>query len=293
MRIVSLVPTATQILFRLGLGAQVVGVTHACDDPPEARTRPVVIQPGLDAGTLSAGAIDAAVSAAAAAGRSLYQPDLMLLRELRPDVLVTQSTCDVCAVSTSEVAAILAALADAPPRVITLHPHSVGDMLADVERIGAACGAAERGQAEAAALRERLAAVRTAVAGAPPERVACLEWLDPPFSAGHWVPEQVALAGGTEVLGAPGARSRRLTWAEVHAARAAVHVLLPCGYTLERTAAEGAGLGLPGPLYATYANRYFSGAGPHLVDGVAVLAAALHPERAGHLAPPGALLRLR
>lgn len=291
-RILSLVPTATQMLFRLGLGDQVVGVTHACDDPPEARAKPVVIQPVLRSAEMSAAAIDAAVAAAAGSGQSLYRPDLDLIRSLGPDLVITQSMCDVCAVSGTEAAQILRVL-DAPAQVLTLHPHSIGEMLDDLLRIGAACGVPERAAAEAARLRARLAEIQAAVRGAPRVPVVFLEWLDPPFSAGHWVPEQVALAGGVEVLARPGDRSRRLTWTEVRAAGAAVHVLAPCGYTLERTVAEGAALDLPGPLYATDANRYFSGAGPHLVDGVAVLAAALHPDRAGHLAPPGALHRLR
>lgn len=293
MRIVSLVPAATQILFHLGLDDWVVGVTHACQDPPQARTRPQVIRPALDTATLPPAAVDAAVRQALAQGRSLYQVDLDLIRELAPDLIIAQGLCPVCAVGDDQVQALLQALAPRSPRVLTLHPHRLGDVLADIKRIGAACGVPDRAAAAVADLRARLAAIQEAVAGAPPVPVACLEWLDPPFTAGHWVPDQVALAGGVEVLAAPGQPSRRTTWDQVRAAGARAYVLVPCGYDLERAAAEGAGLDLPGPLWATDANRCFSTAGPHLVDGVAALAAALHPDRAGHLAPPGSLRRLR
>ena len=286
MRIVSLVPGATEIACALGLQDQLVGVTHECDWPPGVRGKPVVVRSSLPAG-LDSGGIDAAVRARAAAGRSLYTIDVAVLRDLAPDVILTQQLCEVCAAARPELEAALASL-HAKPAVLTLSPATLADVLDDIVRVGEATGTAVRARALRGALGARVRAVERAVAGEPRPRVAVLEWLDPPMQGGHWVPDMVARAGGEDVLGQPGKHARRLGWAEVAASGAEVLVLAPCGFDVARAAREGAGLldrpelgTLPavrgGNVVAMDANAHFSRPGPRLVDGLEALAAALHP----------------
>ncbi len=281
MRIVSLLPSATEMLFGLGAGDDVVGVTFECDQPAEARTRTIVSTSALPEG-LAPAEIDAAVSARMAAGEDLYHLDAGALAGLDADLVVTQDLCAVCAVDVSVVDDALAYLG-CRADVLTLDPQDLGDVLDSVVTLGTACGRLAEAERLVASLRERLAAVRRAVAGCDPVPTMVLEWTDPPFTPGHWVPEMVETAGGLPVIGSRGARSVRTTWDAVCAAAPAVVVAAPCGYGLEDSArlateAQAAGV-LPGvPLWAVDANASFARPGPRLVDGVEALAALLHPD---------------
>lgn len=281
VRIVSLLPSATEMLFALGAGADVVGVTFECDEPPEARTRTVVSTSALPEGLLP-GEVDAAVSARLAAGEDLYHLDAGALAGLDADLVVTQDLCAVCAVDVSVVDDALAYLG-CRAEVLTLDPQDLGQVLDSVLTLGAACGRSGAAQRLVSALRERLAAVRRSVAGREPVPTMVLEWTDPPYTPGHWVPEMVETAGGRSVLGTRGARSRRTTWQEVAAARPDVVVAAPCGFGLEESArlaaaARAAGVLPAVPLWAVDANASFARPGPRLVDGVEALAAVLHPD---------------
>ena len=281
MRIVSLLPSATETLFALGAGGDVVGVTFECDAPPEARSRTVVSTSALPEG-LAPAEIDAVVSQRMAAGEDLYHLDAGALSGLDADLVVTQDLCAVCAVDVSVVDDALAHLG-CEADVLTLDPQDLGAVLDSVVTLGAACGRSAAAELLVASLRERLSAVRRAVAGREPVPTMVLEWTDPPFTPGHWVPEMVEAAGGLPVLGAPGARSERTTWADVAAAEPAVVVAAPCGFGLDesaRLAAEALASGvLPDvPLWAVDANASFARPGPRLVDGVEALAAILHPD---------------
>jgi iron complex transport system substrate-binding protein len=282
MRIASLVPSATEMLFELGLGDSVVAVTHECDWPPEAASLPQLTRSVIPEG-LSAAEIDRTVRETVARGAPLYELDRERLEQLDPELIVTQAVCEVCAVAYDDVVAVAATLRS-QPGVISLDPLTLADVVADFGRLGEATGAgpaAERLRASAAA---RLEAVRSAIAGAPRPRVLTLEWLEPPFVAGHWVPEMIAIAGGNDALGQPGARSRTVTWEELERADAAVVVAMPCGYDAERSAIEARAYerelsGLrPTLVVAVDAAAYFSRPGPRLVTGVELLAHALHPE---------------
>lgn len=286
MRIVSLVPHATELLFALGLGDQVVGVTHECDFPPEALDLPQLTRDVLPAG-LGAAEIDAAVRERTGAGEAIYELDEELLAELEPDLVVTQALCPVCAV---DVAAVREAAERMPsqPRVVALDPHTFGETLADVRTI------AQATRAEAAALelivrlRSRVDAVREAVRGTTPVPVAALEWLDPVFVAGHWTPQLVELAGGIDVLGFPGEASLQASWEMVAAAGPEIVVVMPCGLDASRALTEADAHA--GELRALGARRIvaldaaatFSRPGPRLVDGLETLAHVLHPDRVAH-----------
>ena len=210
MRIASLVPSATEMLFALGLGGDVVAVTHECDYPAEAARLPHLTATVLPDG-LSAGEIDAAVKEVVGRGEALYSLDERQLAELAPDLIVTQAVCEVCAVSFDDVVAVAARL-PSQPRVVQQDPSTLDEVLEDVARLGAAAGIEERARDLRAELEARLAAVRSAVAGAPRPRVLALEWLDPPFLGGHWIPEMIELAGGVDVAGAAGAKSPEVSW---------------------------------------------------------------------------------
>jgi iron complex transport system substrate-binding protein len=281
VRIASLVPSATEALFALGLGDDVVAVTHECDFPPAAASLPRLTRSVLPAG-LTAAEIDARVRELIAAGEALYELDEPLLAELDPDLIVTQAVCEVCAVAYEDVRAVAERL-PSRPRVLSLDPSRLGEVLVDLEPLAAAAGAPPAGPALRAELERRLALVRDAVAGRARPRVAALEWLDPPYVAGHWVPEMVAAAGGVEVLGAVGARSRPAGWEEIAAARPDIVVVMPCGLDAGAAAAEAArhrdALAALGAerAFAVDAAASFSRPGPRLVDGVELLAHLLHP----------------
>jgi iron complex transport system substrate-binding protein len=281
VRIVSLLPSTTEILFDLGAGDDVVGVTFECDTPPEARTRRIVSSTTLPEG-LSPTEIDAAVSAALARGEDLYRLDAGALADLDADLVVTQDLCAVCAVDVSAVDDALAHLG-CRAEVLSVDPHTLDDVLASVETIGRAVGREPRAQALVASLRERLDAVAARVAGRPRPRVVVLEWTDPPYAPGHWVPEMVTAAGGEPVLGTAGEKSVRTTWDAVHAARPDVVVCAPCGYDRAGAQAQADALTASGllpdnvPVHAVDANAAWARPGPRLVDGIEELAALLHP----------------
>ena len=283
MRIASLVPSATEMLFALGLGEQVVAVTHECDYPPEAADRRHLTRTLVPEG-LSAGEIDAAVRRLTGEGRHLYELDEPILAELEVDLIVTQAVCEVCAVSYDDVVAVAARL-PSRPRVISLDPSNLAEVLSDVTRLGEETGAG----VEATELRDdlelRLDAVREAVAGAPRPRVLALEWLDPPFVGGHWIPEMIEIAGGEDVLGVAGTKSRTAEWSELVAADPEVVVAMPCGWNAEQAveevesrAAEVCALGAD-RIWAVDAAASFSRPGPRLVEGTELLAHLLHPGR--------------
>jgi len=283
MRIVSLVPHATELLFALGLGEEVVGVTHECDYPDEARDRPQVTRDVLAPG-LSPGAIDAAVRARTAAGESIYELDDEIVRELEPDLIVTQALCHVCAVSVDEVRALALTL-PGPPRVIALDPTTYGETVGDVRTIAQATDAKDAALDLIARTARRADVVRLAVRGAPRPRVAALEWLDPVFVAGHWTPQLIEMAGGEDVLGFAGESSREATWEEVAAAQPEVVIVMPCGYDAARALVEAddfaerlRALGAD-QVVAVNASAYFSRPGPRLIDGLELLAHILHPDR--------------
>ena len=289
MRICSLLPSATEILFALGLDDEIVGVSHECDYPAEALTKPRVIRTTLDQERMASDEIDAAVREALMHHRSLYEVDAEALRCARPELIVTQELCDVCAIDAAAVTAVLRAL-PFRPTVLSLHPHTLEEAIEDLGRIGEATG--RRGEAERllASLRDRLERVRSLVADAPRPRVFCVEWLAPPMASGHWVPEQVAWAGGLELLGRAGAPSRYVSSEEILDAHPEVLVLMPCGFPIERTRRELSLLTaqpwwdtLPAvrarQVHLVDGPAYFNRSGPRLVDGIELLASLLHPER--------------
>ena len=285
MKICSLLPSATEILFALGLGDQVAAVSHECDFPPEAASKPVVIKSRISQ-SQSAASIDRQVSEFLARGESLYSVDFEVLAAIEPDLIVTQDLCHVCAATPDDLATALAYL-DRQPRIVTLNPHSLADVCADIRTVGEATGRSEKAHAVIADFELQVAKIEAAVAVVNRPRVLCLEWLDPPYVAGHWVPEMVERAGGLDVLGRAGDPSFRVEWEAVVAARPDVIVVMPCGYSLELAVAEFRALVLPvgwedlpavrnGNVFVVEASAYFSRPGPRLAEGVAILADAIH-----------------
>jgi iron complex transport system substrate-binding protein len=282
MRIVSLVPHATELLFALGLGDDVVAVTHECDHPASARQLPRVTKDRLPPG-LSAGEIDAAVRASVAGEGTIYELDTKLLRELEPDLIVTQELCPVCAVTYDEVVKEAEQIASCP-KVIALDPKTIGETMGDIRTVAAATGARDAALDLVARQRARMDRVRTAVRGAERPTVAAIEWFDPVFTAGHWTPQLIELAGGLDALGFPGEHSEQTTWEAVAAAEPEVVVCMPCGYDAQRSlqeaeqfAAELRALGAR-RIVAVDAAAYFSRPGPRLVDGLELMAHILHPD---------------
>jgi iron complex transport system substrate-binding protein len=271
MRIASLVPAATEVLFALGLGERVVGVTHECDWPPEVAALSAVTVSRLETGTLGAAEIDRLVASAARRGEPLYAVDEMVWEHIRADVVVAQEVCDVCAVSAGAVRRL-------DVRVVDYSPTTLDGIASAIARLGRELGADSAGAAIATSMRARIDAVRAAVAGRARPRVFVAEWLDPPYAGGHWVPEMVAAAGGIELAGTAGERSVRTTWETIAAAAPDVVVLAPCGYDVERTLAETPAA-LPGrSVFAVDANALVSRPGPRVVEGVELLAHLFHPE---------------
>jgi iron complex transport system substrate-binding protein len=290
MRIASLVPSATEMLFALDLGDDVVGVTHECDHPAAAAALPHLTATVLPEG-LSAGEIDAAVKRIVSEGRALYSLDEERLAELAPDLIVTQAVCEVCAVSYEDVVEVAARLPGAP-RVLQQDPSSLEEVLADVTLLGEAAGVDERGHELRAELEGRLATVGAAVEGAERPRLIALEWLDPPFVGGHWIPAMVEIAGGVDVAGPSGLKSPEVTWEELVELEPDLIVVMPCGWDAEQSRAQAEehwdriqSLGSE-RVFAVDAASTYSRPGPRLVDGVELLAHLLHPER---IEPPGAI----
>jgi iron complex transport system substrate-binding protein len=283
MRIVSLVPHATELLFALGLGDDVVAVTHECDFPAEVRELPHVTRDVLPAG-LGAAEIDAAVRERTGQGKAIYELDEQRLGDLEPDLIVTQALCAVCAVSYDDVVEVAERI-PTTPQVISLDPKTLGEAMGDIRTIAQATGVRDAALDLVTRQRARIDAVRRAVQGAEPVTVAAIEWLDPVFVAGHWTPQIIDLAGGSDVLGFAGEHSEQTTWEAVAAARPEVVVVMPCGYDAERSREEALryadelrGVG-PKRVVAVDAAAYFSRPGPRLVDGLELMGHILHPDR--------------
>ncbi|MET1060656.1 MAG: cobalamin-binding protein [Nocardioides sp.] len=285
MRIVSLLPSTTEILFALGAGDDVVGVTFECDTPAEARGRTIVSTTALPEG-LTTPEIDAFVTRAVRNGDDLYHLDAGALRDLDPDLVVTQDLCAVCAVDVDTVGAALDHLG-CSAEVLTVDPHTLAEVLDSIGTLGRATGTQDRARELTADLGERLATVVRWVAGQRRPRTLLLEWTDPPFAPGHWVPEMVDLAGGHCVLGEPGQKSVRTTWDAVTASAPEVIVCAPCGYDLDAATTEAERLVANGvlppdvPVWSVDANAAYARPGPRLVDGIEVLSRLLHPDLRG------------
>ncbi len=280
MRLVSLLPSATEVVAALGLADDLVGVSFECDQPPGIRDRAAVVVGGLDTAGLTPGEVDAAVRARVAAGEDLYHLHAGALADLAPDLVITQDLCQVCALPAGTVRDALAHLGTAAD-VLTLDPHTLDDVLATVTAVGRAAGVPDRASELVAELRARLDAVAAAVAGRPRPRVAVVEWTDPPFTAGHWVPDLVTAAGGEPVGGTSGARSVTTTWAAIAAGDPEVVLVAPCGYGLAAAVEQARTVAghLPGrTVWAIDADGLVVRPGPRLVDGVEAIAAVLHPD---------------
>jgi iron complex transport system substrate-binding protein len=287
MRICSLLPGATEIAFALGLGDQVVGVTHECDYPPAARDKPVVVKSAVDSKRMSAAEIDRKVGELLEAGKGLYHVDEQALIAADPDIILTQGLCEVCALDYDEVVKAAARLARRP-KIVSLNPHRLTDLLDDILLVGEATDRQSAAKTIVAGLRERIEHVGWREPNSRP-RVVCLEWFEPLYAAGHWVPEMVALAGGYDVLGREGEPSAKIAWSEVVDAKPEVILLMPCGFDTRRAVKEATPLrALPGwdrlsavktgSVFALNGNAYFSRPGPRLVNGLEILARIIHPE---------------
>ena len=276
-------PSATEMLFALGLGDDVTAVTHECDHPPEALDRPKVTRDVIGPG-LPPDEIDRAVRELTQQGRSIYELDEDALQRLQPDLIVTQALCAVCAVSYDDVQEIASQL-ESEPRVISLDPRTLGEVLGDVRTLAEATESRDAGVDLVQDAASRIDRVRLATRGSEPVRVAALEWLDPIYVAGHWTPQLIEYAGGIDVLGMPGEHSERRSWEEVAAARPEVVVVMPCGYDADRAAEEAYDfadeldeLGAK-RVVAVDAAAYFSRPGPRLIGGLELLGHVLHPDR--------------
>jgi iron complex transport system substrate-binding protein len=282
MRIVSLVPSATEMLFALGLGEEVAAVTHECDHPPEVLDLPRVTRDVIGPG-LTPAEIDRAVRSLTEEGRAIYELDEARLRALQPDLIVTQALCAVCAVSFDDVQA-LADEMDPRPEVISLDPHTLGEVLGDVRTLAEATDSRDAGVDLVQDAAGRIDRVKLAVRDAPLVRVAALEWLDPVYVAGHWTPQLIEYAGGEDLMGLPGEHSEVRSWEEVAAAQPEVVILMQCGYNAERALQEAYEFGDEleelgaKRVVAVDAAAYFSRPGPRLIDGLEVLAHVLHPD---------------
>src|SRR4051812_27601577 len=283
MRIVSLVPSATETLFALGVGDDVAAVTHECDYPAAVLNLPKVTRDVIGPG-LAPDEIDRAVKELTAAGRSIYELDELQLRRLQPDLIVTQALCTVCAVSVDDVRAIAERM-DPAPEIVSLDPHTLGEVLGDVRTLAQATDTKDAGVDLVQDAAARIDRVKLAARDAPPVAVAFLEWLDPVFVGGHWVPQLIEYAGGIDLLGLPGEPSEQRTWEDVIAARPEVVVVMPCGYDAERALAEAEDYAdelaavKAARVVAVDASGSFSRPGPRLIDGLELLAHILHPDR--------------
>jgi iron complex transport system substrate-binding protein len=302
VRVVSLLPAATEIVAALGMAGRLVGISHECDYPGEIVDRPRVTRCRIHGAALPSEAADRWVSETLAASGTLYTLDEALVRRLRPDVILTQRLCDVCAVGFGSVSAFAATL-PGPPTVVSLAPSRLAGVLEDVRTVAAALGVPDRGEAVVAGLETRIASVRARVAGAPRRRCVLLEWIAPPFRAGHWGPELVEIAGGIELLGRPGEDAARIAWDAVVAAAPEVLVLACCGYDVTRTLADVPLLrGQPGwsslpavragAVHVIDGSAYLSRPGPRIADSLEILAEIIHPGLFHGAFPPRAFRRL-
>jgi iron complex transport system substrate-binding protein len=303
MRICSLLPSATEIAFALGLGDEVVGVTHECDYPPEAKKRRIVVKSVIDPERQDSGEIDRLVREHVQKKKSIYTIDLPSFQAAAPDFILTQDLCDVCALDYNEVIEAARSLARAP-KIVTLAPSTLSDVLRDIESVGNAAGRNREAMALVTSLKQRIERVRERTARSDKRpRVACIEWLDPIYNAGHWLPEMVALAGGIDGLGEKGETSKQIGWEAVRAFAPEVVVLMPCGFDVARSLKEASLLSrldgwneLPavksGSVYAVNGSAYFNRSGPRLIDGLEILAQIIHPEIFPWQAPPEAAQRI-
>ena len=279
MRLVSLLPSATEIVYALGLDGDLVGVTFECDEPPSARAEKEVVVGGRDTSGMTPAEIDRYVRDQLASGEDLYTLHADALARLRPDLILTQDLCRVCALPSGHVSEALDHLG-CRADVLSLDPYTLDEVLGTILAVGMRTGTADRASQVVAGLRDRLAVVAARVAGRPRPRVAVIEWVDPPFAAGHWIPDLVTAAGGEPVAARPGQRSAPLTWPEVTAAEPDLVIVAPCGYHLAGAASQAASVvaALPGiPVWAIDADSLVVRPGPRLVDGVEAIAAILHP----------------
>jgi iron complex transport system substrate-binding protein len=300
MQICSFLPSATEILYALGVGESISGVTFECDYPPEARQKPIVVDTLIHGG-LTPQEIDQAVRRQVAAGGSLYFVDLPKLKELRPDVVVTQDLCHVCAISESDLAKAISEL-PSRPQVVSLTPHTLEQVLQNIETVGVAIDRQTEARVLVDGLRRRIERVRSNVGQEKPPRVLCLEWLSPIFQGGHWIPEMVAIAGGDAVLATPGEKSISISWEQVLASDPEVVVVMPCGFHLEEAIAQYRNSSFPkdwmnvsavrnGRVYAVDGTAYFSRPGPRLVTGLEILQAILRGDSFDQL-PPESVAKL-
>jgi iron complex transport system substrate-binding protein len=299
MRIVSFLPSATEIVYALGLGDQLVGVTHECDYPRDAKSKPVVVRSAIDTKRLSSQQIDRSVSLALKAGQSLYTVDEALLKELAPDLILTQDLCQVCAPSGREIQRVLQFLVS-PPQIVYLTPACLEDIFDNIRQVGEVTGRASEADDVVRRLRKRVKVIadQARLVSSHP-RVFCMEWLSPPYTAGHWMPELVELAGGVDGLGRKGYNSVRVAWQQIAEYAPEVLILTPCGFTLDDVVRQAHLLTtfpgwetLPaieqGRVYAVDANSYFARPGPRVVEGVELLAHIIHPDRFTWDGPPEA-----
>jgi iron complex transport system substrate-binding protein len=296
MRIVSLLPSATEMLFQLGLGDQVVGVTFECDFPPEARSKRIVSTSALPAG-LSPAEIDAVVKQRMAAGEDLYRLDRGAFADIDPTLVVTQDLCAVCAVDVTKVDEAIEYLG-CNAEVLTLDPMTLAEVIDSVRLIGDRTGTGDRAVTIMAECRDRLAAVAAKLDGAALRSTLLLEWTDPAFTDGHWVPDMIAAAGGRSVMGRPGQNSQGATWDQVSASGAEVVIVAPCGFRLagatdlaEQVVARGV-LPTEAEVWAVDADAFVVRPSPRVVDGVEIFASIMHPERHG-LPDRAAAIRVR
>jgi iron complex transport system substrate-binding protein len=287
LRIASLLSSATEIVYALGLEDHLVAISHECDWPPRALTLPRLSRSRFDPAGLSSARIDAEVRRCMLEHGSVYEVDAELLAGLRPDLVLTQAVCEVCAVPTPSVHEAVAGMPN-PPRVLSLDAHTLDEILASVRQVADAAGEARRGEETVARLRGRIDRVRDAVAGRTRPRVLALEWLDPPFAPGHWIPEMIEAAGGESLLGRAGGHSVQVPWADVQSIAHDRLLLVPCGYAMEPARADADGArdrlrsfaadAIDAGHAAVGHSAYFSRSGPRVVDGIELLAAWLHPD---------------
>jgi iron complex transport system substrate-binding protein len=303
MKIISLIPSATEIVFALGLGEDLEGVTEECDYPADATTKPVVSRSAIPSASLrSAREIDDVVRGKMAEQQPLYTLDRDLIRRVQPDIILTQDLCRVCAVPSGQVERALEELGTTDADVVSLDPHSLEEILSSITRAGRLLEREAEADRLVDGLRNRIDAVRNTASRLPTIRAFALEWADPPFVGGHWIPEMVRISGGTNLLNAPQQPSRPVTWREIADAAPEVVVFMPCGYYLEEAVDEGAQLfeqpefastpaAHDGAVFAVDATSYFSRPGPRVVDGLEILAWAIHPDAFPEPAP-GSISRL-
>ena len=296
IRICSLVPSATEILYALGLGEAIVGVSHECDYPPEALQKPKILRTLIAQEQLTSAEIDRTVHGFLERREPLYQLDEEALRRLQPDLIFTQALCEVCAVGSTQVLETISRL-PIQPKVVSLHPHTIRELLGEIRLMGRMTGCEAEAERVVQPLQERIERVAARVKDAPSPRVFWVEGLDPLMATGHWVPEMVELAGDREVLGRAGEPSRYVTWQEALATGPEVLCLMPCGFSIERTRSELSSLTkqpwwneLPavrsGQVFLLNGPAYFNCAGPRLIDGIELLARILHPDPCAGRIPP-------